>query len=349
MKTLIKMLLFPLLLTVAGYCQSIATGNITASGTTCATANACIVALINQNTGGAMIQLSGTFTGTVQFESSIDNVTWVAINGTPLNSTTGASSATAAGIWQFNVAGAAYLRARASAYSAGPILVAISPSTASARSGGGGGGSGTTVNNVTCAAGKFVNGFTAPDLACTTVSAGSNIIPVSLGVTQGAAGCSITGSFLAAAPPPPNCFIFIGGSLSPQRGVPSFPTAGAIGTGTAIYREIILPSNYTANANLVLHIETACVVATTSTVTFSLEYADSALLAQSTFFATPYVSNSMSVVASPTTVAGTITVTPNNAGSPATAPGDQLFYILWLSASSGGTCAPIISKEYWTF
>ena len=183
MKTLAKLLSAVLLLTAWAYCQSLATGSITAAGSDCTTAGACIVANINQNTGGAMIQLSGTFTGTLRFESSIDNVTWVAINGTPLNSTTGASSATTANIWQFNVAGASYLRVRASAFSAGPILVTIQPSTASARSGGGGGGSGiTSINGDSSSAQTIAPGA---GIASTNTSGGTTTVILATALPNG--------------------------------------------------------------------------------------------------------------------------------------------------------------------
>lgn len=71
------------------------------------------------------IQITGTFTGTVTFEASIDGITYVALNMTPPNSVTPATTATAAGLWTGNVGGLAIVRARCSAYTDGTIVVSI--------------------------------------------------------------------------------------------------------------------------------------------------------------------------------------------------------------------------------
>ena len=69
--------------------------------------------------GAVGLQLSGTFTLTVQFEASVDGETFVALNMLPSNSATAASSATAAGAWRANVAGYRLVQARVSAYTSG--------------------------------------------------------------------------------------------------------------------------------------------------------------------------------------------------------------------------------------
>ena len=69
--------------------------------------------------GAVGLQLSGTFTMTVQFEASVDGETFVALNMLPSNSATAASSATAAGAWRANVAGYRLVQARVSAFTSG--------------------------------------------------------------------------------------------------------------------------------------------------------------------------------------------------------------------------------------
>ena len=124
--------LFP----VMAYGQSF-TGNLTASGTTCGTTNACIAAPIVSQ-GGATFTLSGTFSGTVQFEASGDGgTTWVALSVTPSNSATTVTSATGAGTWQANVAAYTGIRIRCSTYSSGTIVATITLSNNSARTNGG--------------------------------------------------------------------------------------------------------------------------------------------------------------------------------------------------------------------
>lgn len=159
-----KYLLLIFLILMGGWsasAQSGANGNITAQGTTCAVSNACISSTILQNQGGATITLSGTFSGTVQFEvSGNGGTTWVALNATPSNSATAATSATGAGVWQANIAAYTNVRVRCSTYSSGTIVVQIVLSTASARSGGGGGGGGSgTVGS--CATSDAIAYYTA--------------------------------------------------------------------------------------------------------------------------------------------------------------------------------------------
>lgn len=112
-------------------------GNITAASSSCLSTN-CVTLQLDGQTGAASIQLTGTFTATVSFEVSNDNgTTYVAVNGTPPNSTTAVSSATATGLWQFNVAGFTHIRARGSAYTSGTAAVVINSARVSAKSGGG--------------------------------------------------------------------------------------------------------------------------------------------------------------------------------------------------------------------
>jgi hypothetical protein len=84
-----KLLIFVLAVVSLGVAQQQTGGSLTAAGATCATSGACISLHFEFNdVASASIQLSGTFTATVQFEASSDGgATWVAISGTPLNST----------------------------------------------------------------------------------------------------------------------------------------------------------------------------------------------------------------------------------------------------------------------
>lgn len=137
------LLLFP----VIASAQSVS-GNITAQGSTCATANACVSATSNPSQGGGTITLSGTWSGTVQFEASGDGTNWQSLAVTPSSGGNTATSATGNGIWQANIAGFIGVRVRCSSYSSGTIIVTIQLSSASARTSGsaGGGGSGTVTS-----------------------------------------------------------------------------------------------------------------------------------------------------------------------------------------------------------
>ena len=121
---------------------------LSASSTDCSVANSCVsIGLyasgqpgqVDQKFGGATIAIGANASGnTIQFEASADGgATWVAMNMTPSNSTTAATSTTSTGVWQGNVAGYTNIRARMSTLSGGTTTVSVTPSTASARSGGG--------------------------------------------------------------------------------------------------------------------------------------------------------------------------------------------------------------------
>src|SRR5579859_5373869 len=121
-------------LCLSAHAQNGTSGNITSGGSDCSTASRCVsYHFQNQNFGEVVIQLAGTFTGTVQFEVSNDQgTTWVAIQGFPLSSGASVTSATATGFWQFEVGGFTDIRARCSSFSSGPISVTITASLASA-------------------------------------------------------------------------------------------------------------------------------------------------------------------------------------------------------------------------
>lgn len=64
------------------------------------------------------------FTGTVNFEGTVDGTNWVALSGTDLASAAAAATATAGGIFRFTVLGLLKFRARTSGVSAGNVTVA---------------------------------------------------------------------------------------------------------------------------------------------------------------------------------------------------------------------------------
>jgi hypothetical protein len=140
-----KRLLFAILfLTASAFAQLSSTGSITASGTTCATTNACIVLPLyntpNFSTTSASAVISGTYTGTLQFESSVDGINFVAISGSALGAGTSGTSTTSTGTWQFNTAALVLLRVRASALASGTAVVTLQAASQ-------GPGASTTTNN----------------------------------------------------------------------------------------------------------------------------------------------------------------------------------------------------------
>lgn len=135
------------LLTALGWGQDAINGKLTAQAAACSKTNGAGVLTLplRVSAGAANVTLSGTFAGTLSFMVSGDNGdTWVAANGFPPNSSTGASTTTSAGTWRFAVSGLTNICVYYSTYSSGTAIANIQASpTAASLSIGGGGSSGT--------------------------------------------------------------------------------------------------------------------------------------------------------------------------------------------------------------
>lgn len=70
-----------------------------------------------------VIELTGTFVGTVVFEYTINNETWYSLTATVIDSTTTATGATATGKWKADVGGYLRVRVRNTAYTSGTINI----------------------------------------------------------------------------------------------------------------------------------------------------------------------------------------------------------------------------------
>lgn len=110
--------------------------------------NGGIVILTTRSTSNATINLTGSWTGTLQFEASIDNTNWFPAGAIPSGTGAAVTSTTSNGTWTYQQP-SSQLRVRASAWTSGTATVNILASAASAPgSGTGGGGGGGTVTNV---------------------------------------------------------------------------------------------------------------------------------------------------------------------------------------------------------
>lgn len=77
---------------------------------------------------GVALQLTGTWTGTVTFEATVDGLTWVTFNLVPSASATAASTATSNGVWSGNCGGYDSVRARFSTATSGSVYASLQAS-----------------------------------------------------------------------------------------------------------------------------------------------------------------------------------------------------------------------------
>lgn len=127
--------------------------------TTCTGAPLVQTGCVGLNLGGyasVAVQLSGTWTGTVSFESQLDGTNWVAVNVVPSNGTTLVTTATGNGVWYATVIGAQF-RARFSTATSGTVVVTIRSTMTSAFNLGGP----SSIAGGACPAGQVETGVTA--------------------------------------------------------------------------------------------------------------------------------------------------------------------------------------------
>lgn len=108
------------------------TGSLTAASASCLATNCVPFTIPNAqigNTGAVGVQLTGTFSATVQFEGSVDGTNWAAISASPASTGVQVTSATATGVWQVNIAGLLGFRVRCSTFGSGPVTVSIQASS----------------------------------------------------------------------------------------------------------------------------------------------------------------------------------------------------------------------------
>jgi hypothetical protein len=75
--------------------------------------------------GAASVQVTGTWTGTLSFEGTLDGTTWVAMQGKDISTGADVTSTAANGMWRFEVVGASNFRVRASAAMTGTAVVSV--------------------------------------------------------------------------------------------------------------------------------------------------------------------------------------------------------------------------------
>lgn len=128
-----KLLLSLVFLTASAFGQFAPSfGNITAQGSACTTAGACVsLHMVSPAVQSVGVQLTGTFSATLQFEGSQDNgANWFAVAISPMPNGATVSSATATGNWALSTAGLTDVRVRCSTYSSGTVVANLQPTLA---------------------------------------------------------------------------------------------------------------------------------------------------------------------------------------------------------------------------
>lgn len=75
--------------------------------------------------GGVGVQVTGSFSGTLQFEMTLDGTNFVAVQATNVTTAAIAGTTTATGIFRFDVVGALVVRVRSTAWTSGTATLTV--------------------------------------------------------------------------------------------------------------------------------------------------------------------------------------------------------------------------------
>lgn len=105
---------------------------IQSSASTCqpsADSTACVFLQVSPQTNTVGVEVSGTFSGTLQFVGIV-NSTLVSVQATPSTGGTAVTSTTSTGTWTIPAAGYSFIGIRCSSYTSGVATVSLNPSQA---------------------------------------------------------------------------------------------------------------------------------------------------------------------------------------------------------------------------
>ena len=97
----------------------------TTNGTISALNGAVTLAWREFYNGGVGVQVTGTFSGTLTFQMTIDGTNWVNVQATDVSTNTAATTTTTTGIRFFNVVGAQSVRVTATVWSSGSAVCTV--------------------------------------------------------------------------------------------------------------------------------------------------------------------------------------------------------------------------------
>lgn len=247
-----------LMLSATAQAQSFHTESI--NSTTCPGAGC-----VNLDVGGAGtfgVQVSGSFSGTLQFEQSIDGTTFIAWKVYPNGDTsqTQVTSATAAGLWVGSTVGLRQVRVRFSAFTSGSAVV--STIGTSARISGAGGSSGAPTDSTYIT--QTANAVLSAEQALASLSSGIMRVAATTGVvtsltTSADIAANISDEsgtgFLAYTTSPvfttPNLGTPSAAVLTNATGLPAASVvAGTFGAGNFTFQGTLGATRYSSGASL---------------------------------------------------------------------------------------------------
>lgn len=163
--------------------------DITTSGSLAALNATLALALSGQSSGS--IQITGTFVGTITFETQRDGATWTAFNAVQAGSTALTQSTTGPGLFSVNVAARASFRVNMSAFTSGSAVVTMGASHATGA---------IYSTQVLPVAGAGVAGTPSAGVVSVQGVASGTVLPVSLATNTPtlAAGTNVVGAFKKA-------------------------------------------------------------------------------------------------------------------------------------------------------
>jgi hypothetical protein len=155
-------------------------------------ANQCAPIGPLSRTATVSIQVTGTFSATLQPEVSVQGSTWVNTTVTPTGSTTSQSTITAVGIYSANVAGMSNFQVCVASYSSGTasVYLNISDAVNAGLFGGGGGGTnnpGGSAGQIQANGGSVFTGFTVGGDGTLNTTTGGLTVTKSSGTLFGTA------------------------------------------------------------------------------------------------------------------------------------------------------------------